>query len=244
MQKKISDIKIIGYGLFVLYLTSLFIYWHSYPLSQFHEQALILLSLFTVLLIGSVGVIFMREWGRKILLIGNIAAAVYLLSLYIRFSDFIPMSYVFLSIVITLFFSQQRIQSRFTSKTRKDWQIILLIDDEEALIKTVRPILISHGYAVLSAHTGEEGLWIAKNQKPDLILLDVILPGIKGRDVCKHLKSDEETKNIPVVFLTAKESRDDISAEVEAGGQAHLTKPVNAQILISTIQKILSSKGR
>ena len=125
-----------------------------------------------------------------------------------------------------------------TSKT--SWKSILIIDDDESIIKTVRAILISKGYAVLTADSGESGLMIAKNQKPDLILLDVILPGIKGRDVCKKLKEETETKNIPVVFLTSKDSEDDIQAEKALGAQEHLTKPVNAQVLISTIYNILN----
>jgi len=116
---------------------------------------------------------------------------------------------------------------------------ILIIDDDESIIKTVRAILISQGYSVLAASSGENGLKIAQNQKPDLILLDVILPGVKGRDVCKQLKEDVKTKNIPVVFLTSKDSEDDIQAEKEVGGEGHLTKPVDAKMLIAAIHNIL-----
>ncbi len=122
---------------------------------------------------------------------------------------------------------------------KSSWKSILIIDDDEAIIKTVRAILISQGYSVLAASSGENGLKVAQNQKPDLILLDVILPGIKGRDVCKKLKKDPETKDIPVVFLTSKESDDDIQAEKAVGAQEHLTKPVNAKVLVSTIHNIL-----
>ena len=242
MNNKISDLKIIGYGLFVFYLTSLVIYWYSYQLIEFHGDALNLLFLFTFLLVGSVGFVFSYEWGRKTLFLGNCVAFVYLSMLYARHSDFIPMSYVFLSLVVALFLNQKKIKMRFSSRARQIWQSVLLIDDEDAIIKIVRPILISHGYAVLTAHSGEEGLQIAKTQKPDLVLLDVILPGIKGREVCRQLKTDERTRHIPVIFLTAKESEDDIKAEIEAGAQAHLSKPVNAHALIATIEKTLKSK--
>ena len=121
----------------------------------------------------------------------------------------------------------------------KEWKSVLVIDDDETLIRTVRPILISQGYAVLAANSGELGLEIAKQQKPDLVILDVILPGIKGREVCKALKEDNETKDIPVIFLTAKDSPDDIQAEMALGAQTHLTKPVGAKVLIATVRKVL-----
>ena len=74
------------------------------------------------------------------------------------------------------------------------------------------------------------------------ILLDVILPGIKGREVCRKLKEDETTKDIPVIFLTAKDSPDDVKAEKEVGGEEHLTKPVTSKVLVSAVNKILNSK--
>lgn len=132
-----------------------------------------------------------------------------------------------------------RVKSFFQPQQKDKWRSILLVDDDEALVKTVRPILISHGYSVLTADTGEDGLQIASSQKPDLIILDVILPGIKGRDVCKTLKEDSVTKDIPVIFLTAKDSPDDIQAEMQAGAETHLTKPVNAKELIDTIRNVL-----
>lgn len=126
---------------------------------------------------------------------------------------------------------------------QKEWKSILVVDDDEGLLKTIRPILIKAGFAVLTATTGEEGLQIAQDQRPDLIVLDVILPGIKGRDVCKELKSKGQTEDIPVVFLTSKDSPDDIQAELQAGAVTHLTKPVDAKLLVSTIQNILSSSS-
>jgi len=122
-----------------------------------------------------------------------------------------------------------------------DWKRVLIIDDNIMLIKIIRPILMSNGFSVLSASSGEEGLQIARTQLPDIIVLDVILPKMNGREVCKRLKNDSQTKSIPVVFLTSKDSSDDVNAEMEAGGIIHLTKPVNAKVLISTIKNILAS---
>ena len=148
-----------------------------------------------------------------------------------------------MSILVALFYSQNKVKVRFNGTVLGKWKSILIVDDDEALVKTVRPILIANNYAVLTAVTGEDGLHIAKNQKPDLIILDVILPGIKGRELCRKIRADEATKHIPVVFLTAKESDDDIKAEIAAGAQAHLTKPVDNKMLIATIEKVLNSKS-
>lgn len=122
------------------------------------------------------------------------------------------------------------------------WQSILVVDDDEMYLKTVRPMLVREGFAVLTATTGESGFDVALKHKPDLIILDVILPGIKGRDLCKKLKDHNDTKDIPIVFLTAKFSEDDVKAELEAGAVAHLTKPIDPKALVSTINKILHPK--
>lgn len=116
---------------------------------------------------------------------------------------------------------------------------ILIIDDERMFHTMLQGVFASHGLGVVSAFTGEEGLTKAVQDPPDLILLDVILPGIKGREVCKRLKADPVTQAIPVLFVTAKDSEDDIQAELAVGGIGHVTKPVNSMALVKQIKKIL-----
>ncbi len=94
-------------------------------------------------------------------------------------------------------------------------------------------------FQVFTAETGEAGLEIATKRRPDLIILDVILPKMKGREVCAKLKEDSKTKDIPIIFLTAKESTDDIKAELEAGAVAHITKPLTNHQLLLEVRKIL-----
>lgn len=118
---------------------------------------------------------------------------------------------------------------------------ILIIDDDKGLLKMIRATLLSQGFHVLSSTTGERGLQLARNQRPDLIVLDVLLPGIKGREVCSRLKDDTHTKDIPVIFLTAKDSPDDVRAEMEVGAISHLTKPINPRVLAVEIKKILGA---
>jgi CheY-like chemotaxis protein len=116
---------------------------------------------------------------------------------------------------------------------------ILLVDDDPGLHLVVVPILSKAGYSVTSAKSGEAALLEALNKRPDLIIMDVIMPGIKGRDLCKKIKSYDVIKDVPVVFLTAKDSADDIKAELEAGAVTHLTKPVSPDDLLQTVDGII-----
>jgi len=116
---------------------------------------------------------------------------------------------------------------------------ILLVDDDPGEHVIIAPILSKAGYFPISAKNGEQALHLALNERPDLIILDVIMPGIKGRDLCKKIKAYEVLKEIPVVFLTAKDSDDDVKAEMKAGAIAHLTKPVNPVDILKTVIGII-----
>ena len=118
---------------------------------------------------------------------------------------------------------------------------ILLVDDDPGVHFIATPILTKQGYLVVSAKHGEQGLQLALNERPDLIILDVILPGIKGRDLCVKMKAYDVLKNIPIVFLTAKDSDDDIKAELDAVAVTHLTKPIDSAQLIEAVKGILGS---
>ncbi len=101
---------------------------------------------------------------------------------------------------------------------------ILIIEDESALQKTLGEILSQEGYEVLSALNGEIGLKLAQSKKPDLILLDLILPKIHGFDVLKKIKDNPETREIPVIVLTNLESIEDIKKAMELGATTYLVK--------------------
>ncbi len=101
---------------------------------------------------------------------------------------------------------------------------ILFIEDESALQKTLGEVLRENGYEVISALNGETGIKSAKTKKPDLILLDLILPKLSGFDVLKQLKKDEETKDIPVIVLTNLEEVNDIEKAMELGATTYLVK--------------------
>ncbi|MDO8474145.1 MAG: response regulator [bacterium] len=101
---------------------------------------------------------------------------------------------------------------------------ILLIEDESALQKTIGDALSQEGFSIASALDGETGLRLAKEKRPDVILLDLILPKANGFDVLKSLKEQEETKDIPVVVLTNLESMEDIQKALDLGAMTYLVK--------------------
>jgi len=243
MFKKFSDVRTIAASLAVLYFVSFLAYLPFFNALMLGHESIILLLLFGLLLISAIAALQLKEWGRVSLITLNGVLGFFLLRPYFTIADLVPLSYMVMSLIVLIFFDQEKVKMQF--KTARiasgPWRSVLVIDDDEALMRTVRPILISRGFSVLTAVTGEDGLTVAKTQKPDIILLDVILPGMKGRDVCKAIKDDPQTKDIPVVFFTAKDSEDDIRAEMEVGAEDHITKPIDPSVLISTIDGILKA---
>ena len=109
--------------------------------------------------------------------------------------------------------------------------VVLLIDDESDIRKTIGRRLEQEGFDVLLAASGEEGLRVAQEQQPDLVLLDIMMPKMKGRDVCARLKSDPRTAHIPVIFLTALGLPDHVKAGLDMGAEDYLVKPCDPQEL-------------
>lgn len=117
---------------------------------------------------------------------------------------------------------------------------ILFIEDESALQKTFGDVLKEEGYKMIPALDGEEGLRLAKKEKPDLILLDLILPKTHGFDVLKKLKEEEETKDIPVIVLTNLEGVEEVDRAIELGATTYLVKAqYSLEEVIEKINKAL-----
>ncbi|MDI6591587.1 MAG: response regulator [Patescibacteria group bacterium] len=117
---------------------------------------------------------------------------------------------------------------------------ILFIEDESALQKTFGDLLRTEGYEMISALDGEIGLKLAKTEKPDLILLDLILPKIHGFDVLKQLKEDPEIKEIPIIVLTNLEGIGDVEKALELGATTYLVKAqYSLEEVIEKIKKVL-----
>jgi len=117
---------------------------------------------------------------------------------------------------------------------------ILIVEDEESLLKLESILLTSRGYDVKGVTDGQAALDAVTSSKPDLVLLDIMLPVIDGFEVCRRIKSAEATRHIPVIMLTAKKSREDMARGEEVGADWYITKPFKSAMVIETIQRFLS----
>ncbi len=116
---------------------------------------------------------------------------------------------------------------------------ILIVDDSASHNQAAAQILQRHGYEVLKAKDAEQGFALATQHKPDLILMDVVMPGVNGFEATRGLRSDELTKTIPVVLLSSKQGMADKQWGLRQGAKAYLVKPVQEQALLETVQAIL-----
>jgi len=117
---------------------------------------------------------------------------------------------------------------------------ILIVEDEESLLKLESILLTSKGYDVRGVLNGQQALDAIGEERPDLVLLDIMLPEIDGFEVCRRIKENPETRSIPVIMLTAKKSREDMSRGEKVGADWYITKPFKSVMVIETIQRFLS----
>ena len=117
---------------------------------------------------------------------------------------------------------------------------ILIVEDEESLLKLESILLTTKGYLVHGATTGLAALEAVAKEAPDLILLDIMLPGMDGFEVCERLKTNPETKHIPIILLTAKKTPEDVSRGEEVGADQYITKPFKSAMVMETIERLLA----
>ncbi|WP_406658216.1 response regulator [Methanolobus sp. ZRKC2] len=129
---------------------------------------------------------------------------------------------------------QQRLD--FLSDTREK---LLIVDEEIDALTALKVALEAEGYNVIVALDGFEGIEKAKTENPDVILLDIMMPGMDGFEVCRRLKSDPSSENIPVIMLTAKGETDDKVEGLELGADDYVTKPFNLKELKARIRTVL-----
>ncbi|PWK46875.1 twitching motility response regulator PilH [Pleionea mediterranea] len=116
---------------------------------------------------------------------------------------------------------------------------VLIVDDSPTETHVLSSILDKHGHEVLTAENGEAGIEVAKAEKPDLVLMDVVMPGLNGFQATRHLKKDPETSNIPVVIVTTKDQETDKIWGMRQGAKDYLTKPVQEGNLMKIINSVL-----
>ena len=120
-----------------------------------------------------------------------------------------------------------------------DSKNILVIEDDLDIRELISFNLANEGHQVFEANDGEVGIDKARNNNPDLILLDLMLPGIQGLDVCRIIKSDQETKEIPIIMVTALGQEEDIVKGLETGADDYITKPFSIKVLIARVNSVL-----
>lgn len=123
-----------------------------------------------------------------------------------------------------------------------DKKRVLIVDDEPDVVESVKFSLELENIECLEAYDGEEALSKAKNEKPDLIILDIMLPKINGYKVSRLLKFDEAYKNIPIIMLTARAQEKDIKLGEETGADKYITKPFDMDMLINAVKGYLKEE--
>jgi signal transduction histidine kinase len=129
------------------------------------------------------------------------------------------------------------------SAAAADSPLLLVVDDDPINVELLCDLLEALDYRVAGALGGEAALLAARERKPDLVLLDVMMPGMNGYEVCRRLKADPATSGIPVVFVTALSDSEDKVEAIEAGGDDFLTKPFNRSILVARVRSLLRLKA-
>lgn len=119
---------------------------------------------------------------------------------------------------------------------------ILVVEDEEDILELVRFNLSREGYSVMGAASGEEAWKLAASELPDLIVLDLMLPGMDGLEVTKMIKNDPRTRDIPIIMLTAKGEESDIVTGLELNADDYITKPFSPRILVARVRAVLRRK--
>ena len=116
---------------------------------------------------------------------------------------------------------------------------ILVVDDEIDILELLRYNLSREGHQVLTAVSGEQAIKIVETHPPDAIVLDLMLPGVDGLDLCRRLKSNAETVNIPIIMLTAKDAEADVVTGLELGADDYITKPFSPRVVLARLKAVL-----
>ncbi len=116
---------------------------------------------------------------------------------------------------------------------------LLLVDDSNTVLLMEKMLLANEGYQLVTASNGREAIQKAQTEKPDLILLDVVMPDLNGFEACKQIRSREETRHIPVIMVTTRSEATNVQIGFESGCNDYVTKPINGVELITKIKNHL-----
>ena len=121
---------------------------------------------------------------------------------------------------------------------------ILVVDDEPEITEIVETFLSENGFEVKTENTPAKAVERARQFKPDVILLDIMMPGVDGYDICQALKKDPEFANTPIIFLTGKDRTDDMGRSFKSGGDMFIKKPFSCERLLEIVSIVLMSTGK
>jgi two-component system alkaline phosphatase synthesis response regulator PhoP len=121
---------------------------------------------------------------------------------------------------------------------------VLVVEDEEDILELVRYNLANEGYEVSCVTSGEDALRLVRSRGPDLIVLDLMLPGVDGLEVCKLVRNDPKTQNIPIIILTARGEEADIVTGLELGADDYMVKPFSPRVLIARVRAVLRRRAK
>ena len=119
---------------------------------------------------------------------------------------------------------------------------ILIIEDDPSFLRAITHIVEKEGYNVVNASNGMRGLRMAKEDKPDLLILDVMLPGIDGFEICSQLRHEPQTAKLPLIMLSAKGQEADKTTGLEVGADEYLTKPVDRAVLLEKVTALMAKE--
>lgn len=121
---------------------------------------------------------------------------------------------------------------------------ILIVEDDPGVLRATSFILEKEGYQIITAQDGLEGLKKAREDNPDLLILDVMLPGIDGFEICHSLRSEPQTADMPILMFSAKGQESDKATGLKMGADDYITKPVDREVLIERVASWLTAKSR
>jgi DNA-binding response OmpR family regulator len=121
---------------------------------------------------------------------------------------------------------------------------ILVVDDEPEITQIIEAFLDNAGYSVATENSSVMGVERAKDFKPDLVILDIMMPDMDGYEICDELKKSSDTADIPVIFLTGKDSRDDKGKSFQVGGDMFVKKPFSCERLLEIVNIVLASMAK
>ena len=131
-----------------------------------------------------------------------------------------------------------------TQKVKISTARILVIDDEPEISEIVETFLVESGYLVAVENSPSEAVEKARAFKPEVVLLDIMMPGVDGYDICQQLKADPQFAGVPIIFLTGKDRTDDMGRSFRSGGDMFIKKPFSCERLLEIVNIVLLSTGK